>query len=211
MTKIYLLRHGETTGNLEQRYEGQLNSHLSENGIKDSQLLAQAIKNIPFSAIYSSDLNRSYETAKGIADLQGLAVAKVPGMRERKYGQWEGLTFTEIKEKWPELYNTWLHDPALAIIPEAETLTELQKRGVNALEKIAANHKEDTICVVGHGAINRTILFHYMNLELDNFWRVKQNNCCINIISLEARHPVVIVLNNTWFLGETKLEGKGYY
>jgi alpha-ribazole phosphatase len=211
MTKIFLIRHGETVGNLEQRYEGHMNSLLSETGQKDSDTLAQALKGISFSAVYSSDLDRSFETASKIADLQGLPVTKIPGIKERHYGTWEGLTFTEISQKWPKLYEEWLRQPAKTAIPKAETLSELQKRGIEAIESITANHNGDTICVVGHGGINRTILFYYLNLALDNFWRIKQNNCCINIIDLGERHPSVIVLNNTWFLGNDKISGTAVY
>ena len=210
MTKLFLLRHGETIANLELRYQGRGDSHLSELGRRESELLALALKNEPFKAVYSSTLMRSYETAKIIADLHNLQVQKIPDLVERNYGVFEGLTFEEIKKKYPDIYSNWLTTPLQTIIPNAETLEELQARGVKALGELVEKHKGETFCVVSHGGINRTILFHYMNLSLDNFWRIKQDNCCINIIEFD-RVPMVVLLNSTWFLGEKRMTPPGYY
>jgi broad specificity phosphatase PhoE len=210
MTKLFLIRHGETLANIEQRYQGQGDSPLSELGIDEAKDLAKALKSEGFAAVYSSTLIRSNETAKIIAEPHGSKVEKFPGMKERFYGVWEGLTFTEIKDRYPKIYGSWLENPDRTKIPKAEPLKDLQKRGVAAIEKLIKKHKGRTICVVGHGGINRTILFHYMKLDLNNFWRIKQDNCCINIIEF-GKAPSVLLLNSTWFLGEKRMKGSGYY
>ena len=210
MTKLFLLRHGETLANLEQRYQGQGDSPLSELGVSEAGELAGALKKEQFSAVYSSPLIRSFDTANIIADQHTVSVEKLPGLVERYYGEWEGLSFEEIKKKYPKVYESWLENPGRTDIPGAERLEDLQKRGVKALEQIIKKHRDQTICIVGHGGINRVILFHYMNLELNNFWRIKQDNCCINIIEF-GRTPVVLLLNSTWFLGEKRMKGSGYY
>jgi len=210
VTRLFLLRHGETLSNIEQRYQGKNDSPLTELGIKESKLLAQALKREPLKAIYSSTQERSFETANIIAELHNLPVTKIEGLRERDYGVWENLTFEEIKQKYLELYETWLKDPAKAKIPKAENIEALQERGVKAIESLIKKHEGGTIAVIGHGGINRVILFHYMNLNLDNFWRIKQDNCCINIIEFN-RVPIVMLLNSTWFLGEKRMKGSGYY
>jgi broad specificity phosphatase PhoE len=208
MTKLFLLRHGETKANLELRYQGIGDSSLSEIGIEESRSLAKSLKDVNFSAIYSSTLERSFETASIVADNHALEVIKLPGMIERDYGIFEGLSFKEIKEKHTEIYQSWLKHPDKTVIPKAETLEDLQKRGVEVVEALVKKHKDQTICVVGHGGINRTILFHYMNLSLDNFWRIKQDNCCINIIEFD-HIPIVTLLNSTFFVGEKRFVG--YY
>jgi alpha-ribazole phosphatase/probable phosphoglycerate mutase len=210
MTRLYLLRHGETQSNIEQRYQGQGNSPLSELGIEESTELSKALQSEPIKAFYSSDLTRAHETAKIVAEPHGLQVKKLPGMKERFYGEWENLTFDEIKKKYPEIYETWLMDPAKAKIPGSETLEELQSRGVETIESTIKNHDGETICIVGHGGINRMILFHYMNLDLNNFWRIRQDNCCLNIIEFK-NIPIVHLLNSTWFVGEKRMSGSGYY
>lgn len=210
LTKLFLLRHGETQANIEQRYQGQSQSELSELGVSEAKELASFLAKEKFSAIYSSPLSRSYETARIIAEKHELTVNQIPGIIERDYGEWENLKFDEIKRKFPKIYRDWLVNPGKTIIPKAENLFTLQKRGVKAIEKIVKKHKNKTLCVVGHGGINRTILFHYMNIELNNFWRIKQDNCCVNIIEFD-HIPMVTLLNSTAFLGEKRVKGTGYY
>jgi len=208
--RLFLLRHGETLSNIELIYQGIGNSPLSELGVKEAGQMAEALKNIPFSAVYSSHLDRSYETGRIVAEQHGLEVIKVPELSERNYGVYEGFTFEQIKNKYPKLYDTWLHHPTQAKIPGAETLEEFQDRTVKAAKKIVKRHKDETVCIVGHGGTNRCILFHYMNLELENFWRIRQDNCCVNIIEFE-RHPRVSLLNSTWFLGEKRVTRLAIY
>ena len=210
MTKLFLMRHGETLANIEQVYQGQGDSPLSELGASEAKELAATLKKERFSAVYSSTLSRSYETASIIAEPHKVKAQKIPGLIERYYGAWEGMTFEEIRKKYSKIYKSWLENPGKTVIPQAEALPDLQERGVAAIEALIKKHRGQTICVVGHGGINRVILFHYMNLELNNFWRIKQDNCCINIIEF-GKTPVVLLLNSTWFLGEKRMKGSGYY
>jgi phosphoserine phosphatase len=210
VTRLFLLRHGETLANIEQRYQGQGESHLSELGLEEAGDLSKFLSKEEFCAVYSSTLSRSYETAKIVAKPHNLEVTKVKDLQEKYYGDWENLTFNEIKTKYPKIYESWLFNPGKTVIPKAETLKKLQSRGVTAIEKLLKKHKGKTFCVVGHGGINRAILFHYMNIELNNFWRIKQDNLCINIIEF-GKIPSVILLNSTAFLGEKRVKGTGYY
>ncbi|MFC1768000.1 histidine phosphatase family protein [Candidatus Margulisiibacteriota bacterium] len=209
-TRLFLLRHGETQANIEQRYQGQGNADLSELGLRDSELLSKGLSKEEFSAIYSSTLPRSFETAQIVAKPHSIDVVKVSGLIERSYGKWENMKFNEIRDKYTDSYKQWLIDPAKTRVPGAELLEDLQKRGVEAIEKLIKEHKDETICVVGHGGINRAILFHYMHIDLNNFWRIKQDNCCVNLIEFDG-FPMVTLLNSTWFLGEKRVKGGGYY
>lgn len=209
-TRLFLLRHGETQANIEQRYQGQGDTDLSELGIEEAALLAKALRKEKFAAIYSSTLKRSYRTASAIAKPHKLDVIKVPGLMERYYGEWENMNFEDIRNKYGRTYDSWLINPGKTKIPKAEKLEDLQKRGVPEIEKLVKRHKGETICVVGHGGINRTILFHYMNMDLNNFWKIKQDNCCVNIIEID-RVPSITLLNSTWFLGEKRIRGSAYY
>ncbi len=193
-TMLYLLRHGETDSNVAQIYQGQGNGNLSVEGLKQAEAVSQAFSSSKIDAFYSSTLDRSFNTAEIIAKPHGSSVTKVPEMKERYYGAWEGLSFDEITRKYPKLYEKWIKDPAKARIKGAEKLKDLQKRGVRAIEGILKDNEGKTILVVGHGGINRTILFHYLGVHLNYFWRIRQNNCCVNLI--EFNHfPKVVLLN----------------
>ncbi|MFH1709726.1 MAG: histidine phosphatase family protein [bacterium] len=208
--RLFLIRHGETQANIEQRYQGQGESHLSELGLTESRKLATFLSNEPFAAIYSSTLSRSYETARIIAKPHKLDVTRVPELIERDYGAWENMRFEEIKKKYADIYESWLINPGKTRIPKAEPLEKLQKRAVTAIELLIKKHKGRTICIVGHGGLNRTILFHYLRIDLNAFWRIKQDNCCVNLIEYD-HIPIVTLLNSTGFLGEKRIKGSGCY
>lgn len=209
-TRLILLRHGETHSNLNLIYQGQGDSPLTELGVAEAKQLAEALRGEKFAGVYSSTLSRSHDTARIVAEKHKLEVIQIPELIERFYGVFEGLTFEDVKKKFPKDYKEWLAHPYQAKIPKSEPLDDLQKRGVAAIERILAAHQHQTVCVVGHGALNRAILFHYMNLSLENFWRIKQDNCCINIVEFDL-HPMVTLLNSTWFLGEKRVSKVGIY
>jgi len=89
ITRLFLLRHGETQANLNQIYQGRGDSPLSELGIEESKQMAEALKGEPFSAVYSSNLSRSFKTAQIIAEKHKLEVVKIPELAERNYGVFE--------------------------------------------------------------------------------------------------------------------------
>ncbi len=206
MTRIILMRHGETVSNVLQIYQGQGNGILSEKGIGQAKAASAHLKGVRIDAVYCSDLVRAKNTAEIVARPHKLKVRTVRQLRERFYGSWEGLKFDEIKDKWPALYKKWLVQPNKAKIPGAETLKELQTRGVKALESIIRKNKGRTVLVVGHGGLNRGIIFHYLGLDLNSFWRIKQDNCCMNIIDHRPPAPRVVLINSTCFLGENRLK-----
>ena len=171
-------------------------------------MLAKALSEFDIDAIYSSDLQRAYDTAKIVAKERRIAVKKEPGIKERCYGAWEGLHFDRIRKEFPSIYKIWMDRPQRAKIPRAEALKALQKRAISAVNKILARHKGKTVLVVAHGGTNRTILFNYLGIPLDNFWRVKQDNCCTNIVSFnkETGKPKLLLMNFTPLAGK-KLGG----
>jgi broad specificity phosphatase PhoE len=209
-TRLFLIRHGETQANLEQRYQGQGESSLSELGLEESEELSRFLASEDFCAIYSSTLSRSYETACIIAKPHKLEVTKIADLKERHYGIWENMKFDEIRSKYPGLYGSWLIDPGKTLIPDAESLETVQLRAVRAIESLIEKHKGRTFCVVGHGGLNRTVLFHYMHMDLNNFWRIRQDNTCINIVEID-KAPIITLLNSTTHLGEKRIKGTGYY
>ena len=191
MPIIYLLRHGESESNVAGCYQGQGDSPLTEAGRKGAREACERLEGIPFVAAFSSDLSRAFETASIISKPHRLSVKKIKGFRERHYGAWEGKNFKEIEKKWPALYKKWLVRPASARIPKAETLKQLQRRAVTHFkEVIHPFSKNDRILMVAHGGWNRALLFHFLGMELDHFWNIRQTNCGLNIIELRSRSIV---------------------
>ncbi len=208
MTKIILLRHGETLANIAQIYQGQGDSELSPAGINQAESVAKFLSSTKIDCFFCSDLKRSLHTAQIISKAHSKKPAALQELRERYFGKWEGLSFNQINAEYSKLYKQWMKDPAKAIIPGAETLVALQKRAIRKIKQIIK--KDKTILIVGHGGINRAILFYYLGLDLNCFWKIKQDNCCINMIEFKGKEMKarICVLNSTCFMGEKRLGSK---
>jgi broad specificity phosphatase PhoE len=152
VTTILLARHGETDWNRERRVQGHTDRPLSAPGLAQAQELAQALESESIDGVYSSDLSRAYETAIVVAEPRGLAVVQLPGLREKHFGTWEGLTHEEILGRNPDALNgPW---------GDGETTEEMAARVFEALRTIAAQHGDGCVLVVSHGGPMRAVLRH---------------------------------------------------
>jgi probable phosphoglycerate mutase len=152
-TRLVAVRHGETAWNVELRMQGQLDVPLNDTGRWQAERLAEALRDERFDAIHASDLARALETARIVARSQGIEVTADSGLRERCFGEFQGLTFDEVSRRWPEGARRWKHrEPDYA--PEgAESLRAFAARCVAAVERIAARHAGGSILVVAHGGV----------------------------------------------------------
>ncbi len=151
-TTILLVRHGETDWNLERRVQGHSDRPLNETGVVQARALVEELAGERIDAVYSSDLLRALDTAGGVAASRGLEPVALPELREKNFGTWEGLTDTEIRERYPQaLTGPW---------GDEETAEELAERVLAALRKIAAEHPGGRVLVVTHGGPVRAVLRH---------------------------------------------------
>jgi probable phosphoglycerate mutase len=151
-------------------------------------------------AIYTSPLSRSVKTAEAIARHYALQVQPHPGLADIDYGDWQGLTPEEARQRWPEEIDAWYNRPHLARIPRGETLDELRLRAMGAVNGLAGQHPDETIVLVGHTVINRIILLGVLGLGNDRFWRLRQDTCAINVFELEGSEFTLVSLNDTCHL-----------
>ena len=197
MARIFLIRHGETAANNEKRYQGQIDTPLNKTGIQQAKALAELLSNVPFSRIYTTPLQRAQKTALLLAQVQKKKnILILPGLLERNFGQWEDLTFTEIKRRYPKIYATWLNTP-YAKIPGAEPFPAFRKRVLDCLRSVLKTlPAEETIAIVAHGGPNRIILHHFLgSSDKKDFWKIKQDNACVNIIELQPHYQMISLLN----------------
>lgn len=197
LTRVYLIRHAETTWNTERRYQGTLDSPLSEIGREQSRRTRDALRGIPLKAVYSSPLARARESADAIAQAHALSVVTVDGLSEIRVGEWEGLTVAEIEARYAEAVRDWYNTPHLARIPGGETIEELRVRAVASMSEIVARHEGDTIAIVAHGGVNKAIMLTALEAPLSSYWRLRQHNACINILEYEGERVRVLVINET--------------
>lgn len=159
-TRVLAIRHGETAWNVDTRIQGKLDIGLNDNGRKQAERLGAALAKSQaqeplnvISAIYSSDLWRAYDTALSISQATGVPVVTDEGLRERGFGVFEGKTFDEIAQLWPDQSLRWRQrDPHFC--PEGgESLTQFTERILKASEALAAAHPGQQIALVAHGGV----------------------------------------------------------
>jgi len=206
-TIIYLIRHGETEGADIRRYKGSLDIPLSEQGIKQieraSVYILKDLQKQPdqpsppslLKAVYCSDLQRAIRSAEIISKDHFLDPVIVPSLRERNFGMWEGMSFDEIRERYPVEFDAWADNPLRFSPMQGESTLAMGKRVIEAFEKILSDHKGERIAIVSHGGVNRIILCHVLGISLKNIFRVEQDYAALNIIEFRDRYPAVRLMN----------------
>ncbi|MFZ5997125.1 MAG: histidine phosphatase family protein [Nitrospirota bacterium] len=146
-------------------------------------------------AVYCSQLSRAAKSAEIIAGPHGLQPIVHPDLRERSFGIWEGMSFAEIKERYPAEFEAWATNPLKYSPINGESTMEVRERVVKALDTILAGHSGENIVIVAHGGVNRIVLCHILGIPLENIFRIEQNFGAVNIIEFWERYPVVKGLN----------------
>ena len=166
-TRVLAIRHGETAWNVDGRIQGQLDVPLNEMGRWQVHRLALAVADEEIAAVYSSDLLRAMETAEAVARGCGQAIVTDPGLRERGFGEFEGLSFAVINQRWPEMAERWRRrDPSFGA-PGGETLNDFFARSVATASRLAALHPGQTIALVSHGGVMDCLYRAASHLALD--------------------------------------------
>ena len=152
-THICLVRHGETEWNAARRIQGQLDIGLNETGVRQAVAAGRWLEKAGIAALYSSDLERAWRTAQAIGQALGLAPSALPEMRERRYGVFEGLTYAEAEERFPDGYAAFEGRNADFDFEHGESLKVMHARVVGKLIELAARHRGQKIVVVVHGGV----------------------------------------------------------
>ena len=153
ITRILAIRHGETAWNQDGRIQGHIDIPLNDTGRWQAQRMAEAVADEGVDVLYASDLSRAFDTAHAIADVTGLPLTAEPGLRERRFGRFEGMTQLEVSSRWPDDGRRWRErDPAYA--PEGgETLQDFYDRCVATATRLASLHPGQTVALVAHGGV----------------------------------------------------------
>lgn len=183
-TDILLIRHGETAWNAERRLQGHLDIPLNDEGERQAALLAGALATAPIDAIVASDLRRARQTAQAVADRRGLALAIEPALRERGYGGFEGLLYSEIEERFPREFAAWQARDVDAQLPPGRNVGESFRtfygRATGAILALAAAHPGKTIALVAHGGVLECAYRLAQGLPLETPRDFKVYNASIN-------------------------------
>ncbi|KUO49762.1 MAG: hypothetical protein APF76_00510 [Desulfitibacter sp. BRH_c19] len=192
--KIILVRHGQTEWNLLQKYQGQTDIPLTDLGRKQAQAAGEYLANIEkIEALYCSDLSRTKETAEIIGNSINLNPKSDSRLRELCFGLWEGLTFTEVYEKYPKEFDNWYNDTHKTKVPEGESFEQLIERAMETLTEILERHT-GTVVVVTHGGVIKGVLSQ--SVDKNDMWQTGVDPGSITILEAtgDKMQPIKIGL-----------------
>lgn len=216
---LYLVRHGETGSDDKKRYKGSIDVPLSTRGeeqiinasifIEESIIASKSAQALSYLAdihgatvsndvktsIYCSSLVRAKKSGEIIGQRLNVEPVVINEFRERSFGIWEGLSFQEIKDRYPEEFHQWAKDPLRYGPPQGESTIDVKNRVIPKFKSILKSNQTGNIIIAAHGGINRVILCTILGIPLKNLFRIEQGYGCVNVIEFWRDYPVVKVLN----------------
>jgi broad specificity phosphatase PhoE len=169
-TELWLVRHGQTDWNLSGRYQGQADLPVNATGLEQARQIARRLPLGRFAALYSSDLLRARQTAEIIAERLELPVRLDPRLREIHQGEWEGLRYVDVVERYADLAAAYQADPAAWRAPRGESVSEVAIRMVAAANDLYAEHPGQSVLVVAHGLCIATLACRVRGIPLSQVY-----------------------------------------
>ncbi len=197
ITRILLVRHGETAWNRRRIFRGRYDIPLNDTGRAQARLVAEEIAHKAIEVAYSSPLKRALETARLACAAFECGVCTHEGLLDVDYGDWTQIDEQTVRARWPREYMQWQTKPHLCRPPNGETLGELYERSWAALEQIITLNRGKTVSVFAHRVVNKVLLLGVLRLGLDRFPYIIQDNCCINELERVESDYRIRLLNST--------------
>ena len=200
MSRVYLVRHGQTAWNVGEIFRGRADIPLDETGKGEVHLAGETLKDETLHAVYTSPLSRSMETAENIAKFHDIAVTPLDAIIDISYGEWEGLGNQEVQQKYPELHTLWLSEPHKVLFPGGESLDEVRSRTMAAMEDLLVKHQDENFALVAHRVPNKVICCALLGLDNSHFWRIQQDTASTNLFVYRNGQWIISYLNDTSYL-----------
>ena len=200
MSRVYLVRHGQTAWNVGEIFRGRADIPLDETGKHEVHLAGETLKDEALHAVYSSPLSRSMETAENIAKFHDISVRPLDAIIDISYGEWEGLGNQEVQQKYPDLHALWLTEPHKVLFPGGESLDEVRSRTMAALEDLLVKHQDENFALVAHRVPNKVICCALLGLDNSHFWRIQQDTASTNLFVYRNGQWIISYLNDTSYL-----------
>ena len=196
MSKLMLVRHGETRLSRARKFCGSSNVELSDTGLEQVERLRDRLATWKIDAVYSSSLERALVTARVIASEHQLEVVTCPELCEMDYGDCEGLTFDEIKQLYPELTEAWVRKSLTFEFPGGENLEEFGRRVSKFLGSLKKHGAEETILIAAHSGTLRMLFCQLLGIELGFWWRVRLDFASLSIVETYSLGTMLTLLND---------------
>ena len=192
MSRLLLVRHGDTELNSAERYWGSTDVKLSDAGFRQAEMLRDRLATERIDVIYSSNLRRASATAQIIASSHRLDIITCAELREIDFGELEGLTFNEISQLYPEVTELWLQRSPGLKYPGGESVDELTSRVSQFVGRLENHAPQETILIVAHSGVLRTLVCQLLGIELRYRWQFRLDLASLSVLET---HPAGAILN----------------
>jgi alpha-ribazole phosphatase len=192
---LLLVRHGQTDWNLAQRFQGHIDVPLNQTGCQQAMALKDRLAGQNIDCMYSSDLQRASETARIISN-GNIEIRTDLRLREMSFGAWEGLTYSEIEEKYTDALSAWERDRYQSSPTNGESLAQLAQRLRSILDELCKKHKDQTVLVVAHGGVLQVLICLALNLSPAMYWQFRLSPASFSEISFYPAGAIVNLLND---------------
>jgi alpha-ribazole phosphatase len=197
LAKILLVRHGETNRNSSQRYWGRTDVGLGPVGLRQAEQLRDRLAVEKIDCIYSSTMRRALATAQTVAGFHNIPVISCPELREIDFGRIEGLNFSEVQNQYPEIATMWIQNNTELQYPEGEGLAQLEKRIAEFRKRLIYHTQEQTILVVAHSGVLRSLICQLLDLDMKSRWNIRIDLASLSIIDIYPNTAILSLLNDT--------------
>ena len=191
-TTLYLLRHGKTPANLENRFAGRTGEALHPEGIEQLQAMGYKLKDFPCAKIITGPLPRTRQSGEILQSILAAPLKTDDRLNEIYIPHWDGLTKDEIRNRFGRQYPDWLETHHYFYVPGFETIDDVQKRAVDAIESLLDSHRGCHLVVVSHLIVLRSLLLYYQDLEISQFRSIKIDNGSLTILHRDPTGKITV-------------------
>jgi len=196
LSRLLLVRHGDTAMNSAERYWGSTDVTLSASGITQAERLRDRLAPEEISTIYASDLCRASDTAKIVAARQRADVILCPELREMDFGEMEGLTYSEISRRYPEVARMWQQRSPLLKCPGGDSLESFNNRVIKFTDRLENHASEETLLIVAHSGTLRSLICHLLGIAAGQRWQFRLDLGSLSIMATYPEGAILSLLND---------------
>ena len=200
MVKLILVRHALTVDNRKSRLSGHIDSSISEEGKEQIDKITNYLKDFDIDKIYTTTSSRTKDTVKKLSELKSIEIIEKESLKEISFGDFEGLTFDEIKDKYPKEFQDMIEKGYEYKYPNGESLIDSYNRVCIELDNIISNNDDRTILICSHGGTIRNIITYLISNSYKYHWNFKIDNGSVTILEVQDGFTVITAMNNTSFI-----------
>ena len=200
MVKLILVRHALTVDNQKSRLSGHIDSSISEEGKEQIDKITNYLKDFDIDKIYTTTSSRTKDTVKKLSELKSIEIIEKESLKEISFGDFQGLTFDEIKDKYPKEFQDMIEKGYEYKYPNGESLIDSYNRVCIELDNIISNNDDRTILICSHGGTIRNIITYLISNSYKYHWNFKIDNGSVTILEVQDGFTVITAMNNTSFI-----------